>query len=335
VIWQFFLNNLHEHSWYEFSMFTSSSWFIIISIMIFTTSDEWTFSLLTIFLSQAILSIFRSSWSLTLFFINLLMIVFWLLVFNVMCTSYANITKLLCTICAELAILFTHVWNFSKAAWAFKLIAWSAMSLLSSLQSNIIKSCCVVNMLAISWKIWSINLFCIFFISFLFTIFTKISRFFQSNDKSSLNHCFFVVTSSFATSTHNDVSNVKHIFSYVCSCLLRSWMNVFNFCTFFVMNMSWLSIFLSEVFQKCWISFKITSFHEWSLLFSFFNINVCVNRLMMLITFVSSLCECLNLALLSLCNESTLLAIIIESTLLLLMQFIIVYSSTWSFLSHL
>jgi len=173
-----------------------------------------------------------------------------------------------------------------------------------------------------------INLFCISFIFFLFIIFTRISRFLQSDDRSSLNHCFFIVTSSLATLTHDDVLNVKHIFSYVCSCLLRSWMNVFNFCIFFTMNASWLLIFLSKMFWRRWISFKITFFHEWSLFFSFFNIDIYVNKSMMLITFVSSLRECLNLTLLSLCNESTLLAIIIESALLLLMQFVIVYSFT-------
>ncbi len=291
-------------------------------------SDEWIFSLSTIFLNQAILSIFKSSWSLALFFINLLMIVFWLLMFNVMCTSCVSITKLQCITCAELAIFFTHVWDFSKAARAFELIAWSAMSSLLSLQSDTIRFHCVVNMLAISWKIWLINLFCISFTSFLFTIFIRISCFLQSNDKLSLNCCFLIVASSLATLTHDDVLNVKRIFSYVCSCLLRSWMNVFNFCTFFAMNASWLSIFLSEMFQRRWINSKITSFHEWSLLFSFSNVDVCVSRLMMLITFISLLCKCLNLASLSLCNESTLLAIIIKSALLLLMQFVIVYSFT-------
>jgi len=335
VIWQFFSNNLHEHSWYEFSMSTFSSWFIIVLIAISTMSDEWIFSLSTIFLSQAILSISKSSWSLTLFFINLLMIIFWLLVFSVMHTSCASIMKLLHTTCAELAILFTHVWDFSKAAQTFKLIAWSTMSSLSSLWSNTIRFCCIINTFAISWKIWSINLFCISFIFFLFTIFTNILRLLRSNDRLSLSHCFSVVTSSFATLTHDDVLNVKRVFSYVCSCLLRSWMNVFNFCTFFAMNASWLSIFLSEMFWKRWISFKITSFHEWSLLFSFSNVNVYVSRSIMLITFISSLCKYLDFALLSLCDKSTLLAIIIESALLLLMQFIIVYSLTWSFLSHL
>ncbi len=316
-------------------MSTFSSQFIIVSIAIFTMSDKWVFLLSTIFLSQAILSIFRSSWSLTLFFISLLMIIFWLLVFSVMRTSCASIAKLLRTTCAELAIFFTHVWVFSRTARAFELITWSAMSSLSSLQSDIIRFRCIVNTFAISWKIWSIDLFCIFFISFLSFIFTRISRFLRSNDRSSLSRCFSVVASSLVTLTHDNVLNVKHVFSYICSCLLKSWMNVFNFCTFFAMNVSWLLIFLSETFQRRWISSKITSFHEWSLLFSFSNVDVCVSRLMMLITFVSSLHECLNLTSLSLCNESTLLAIIIESTLLLLMQFIIVYSSTQSFLSCL
>ncbi len=309
-------------------MSTFSSRFIIISIAIFTMSDEWIFSLSTIFLSQAILSIFRSSWSLTLFFISLLIIIFWLLVFSVMCTSCASIAKLLRITCAELVIFFTHVWDFSRTARAFELITWSAMSSLSSLRSDIIRFRCIVNTFAISWKIWSIDLFCIFFISFLSSIFTRISRFLRSNDRLSLSRCFLIVASSLVTLTHDDVLNVKHVFSYICSCLLKSWMNVFNFCTFFAMNVSWLLIFLSETFQRRRISSKITSFHEWSLLFSFSNVDVCVSRLMMLITFVSLLHKCLNLTSLSLCNESTLLTIIIESTLLLLMQFIIVYSFT-------
>ncbi len=212
---------------------------------------------------------------------------------------------------------------------------WSAMSSLSSLQSDTIRFHCIINMLAISWKIWLINLFCISFISFLFIIFTKILCFLQSNDRLSLNHCFLIVASSFIILIHDDVLNMKCIFSYVCSYLLRSWINVFNFCTFFAMNMSWFSIFLFETFWKRWISFKITSFHEWSLLFSFSNVDVCVSKSMMLITFILSLHECLNLTSLSLCDKSMLLAIIIESALLLLMQFVIIYSSTQSFLSRL
>ncbi len=122
---------------------------------------------------------------------------------------------------------------------------------------------------------------------------------------------------------------MKCVFFYICSCLLKSWMNVFNFCIFFAMNMSWLSffsIFLSEMFWKCWISFKITFFHERSLLFSFFNVDVCVSKLMMLIMFISSLRKHLNLASLSLCDKLTLLAIVFKSALLLFMQFIIIYS---------
>ncbi len=209
------------------------------------------------------------------------------------------------------------------------------MSLLSSLRSDTIKFHCVIITFAISWKIWSIDLFCISFISFLFTIFTRILRLLRSNDRLSLNRCFLIVASSLATLTHDDVLNVKHVFSYVCSCLLRSWMNAFNFFTFFMMNASWLSIFLSKMFQRRWISFKITSFYEWSLLFSFSNVDVYVSKSMMLITFILLLRKHLNLASLSLCDESTLLAIVIESALLLLMQFIIIYSSTQSFLSHL
>ncbi len=139
------------------------------------------------------------------------MIIFWLLVFNVMCTSCANIAKLLCITYTELAILFTHVWDFSRTAWAFKLIAWSAMSSLSSLRSNTIKSRYVIDMLAISWKIWLINLFCISFIFFLFIIFTKISCFLQSNDRSFLNRCFLIVASSLVTLTHDDVLNMKRV----------------------------------------------------------------------------------------------------------------------------
>ncbi len=229
-----------------------SSQFIIILIAIFTMNDEWVFSLSTIFLNQAIFNIFKSLWSFTLSFINLLMIIFWLLMFNVMHTSCISIAKLQCITCIELAISFTHVWNFSKAAWAFELIMWSAMSSLSSLQSNTIRSRCVVDTLAISWKIWLINLFCIFFTSFLFTIFTRISRLLQSDDKLSLSCCFFIVASSLTTLTHDDVLNVKRVFSYVCSCLLTSWMNVFNFCTFFVMNTSWLN-------WSCWIEYLSSS----------------------------------------------------------------------------
>jgi len=203
---------------------------------------------------------------------------------------------------------------------------------------DIIRSHCIVDTFSILWKIWSTDFFYIFFISFLFTIFTRTSRLLRSDDKSSLNRCFFVVVSSFTTLIHDDVLNMKRVFSYACSCLLRSWTNVFNFCTFFAMNTSWFSffsIFLSETFWRRWISSRVTFFHEWSLLFSFSNVNVCVSRSMMLITFISSLRECLDLTSLSLCDRSTLLAIIFESALLLFMQFVIVYSFTWFLFSRL
>ncbi len=201
-----------------------------------------------------------------------------------------------------------------------------------------IKSCYIINTFLILWKIWLTDFFCISFISFLFAIFTRTLHLLQSNNRLSLSHYSFIVVSSLITLTHDDVLNVKRVFFYTCSCLLRSWRNVFNFCTFFVMNASWLSffsIFLSETFQRHWISFKVTFFHEWSLLFSFSNVDVCVSRSMMLIMFISSLRERLNLASLSLCDKSTLLAIVFESALLLFMQFIIIYSSTWFLLSRL
>ncbi len=118
------------------------------------------------------------------------------------------------------------------------------MFLLSNLWSDIIKFYCIIDMLVISWKIWSIDFFCIFF---LFIIFIRILCFLQNNDESSLNHCFFIDVSSFTTSIHDNVLNMRCVFSYICNCLLRSCMNVFNFCTFFVMNASWFSIFFSDV----------------------------------------------------------------------------------------
>ena len=232
-------------------MLTFNSQFIIVLIAIFTMSNEWIFLLSTIFLNQAILNIFKFSWSFTLSFINLLMIIFWLLMFSVMCILFVNIVKLWCIICAEFAILFTYFWNFFRVAQASELTACNAMSSLSSLRIDMIKSCCIINMFLILWKIWSTDFFCISFIFFLFAIFTKISCFLQSDDRSFLSHCFFIIVSSLTTLIHDDISNVKRVFFYACSCLLKSWMNVFNFYTFFAMNASWLSffsIFLSETF---------------------------------------------------------------------------------------
>jgi len=126
------------------------------------------------------------------------------------------------------------------------------------------------------------------------------------------------------------------LLSYVCSCLLSSCMNVFNFYTFFVMNTFWFSLFFSsESFWRCHISFTATSFHEWSLFFSFSNVDVCIRRSILLATYFSLLCKLFNFTLLFLHDESILLAIIFESTLLQFMQFIVVYSSFRFILSWL
>ncbi len=102
------------------------------------------------------------------------------------------------------------------------------------------------------------------------------------------------------------------------------------------MNAFWVAwCFSSDSSQRRCISFIATSFHEWSLLFSFFNINVCIRRLIMLATYFLLLRELFNSALLFLRDKSTLLAIIFESALLQFMQFIIVYSSSRFILSWL
>ena len=138
VMQQFFSNSLHAHSWYEFSMLMFISWFIIASIAIFTMSDEWIFSLFAIFLSQTILRTFRFSWSLTLSFISLSMIFFWLLMSIVVCTSCVSTAKTWHATHVELAISFAHVWVFFRFAWASELNAWREMSSLLSLRSDIV-----------------------------------------------------------------------------------------------------------------------------------------------------------------------------------------------------
>ncbi len=160
------------------------------------------------------------------------------------------------------------------------------------------------------------------------------SHFLQSNDNSSLKHCSFAVTSSLVMFTHDVILDEKCILSYVCmlswicSCLLNNCTNVFSFCTFFAMNAFWFSLFFpSELFRKRCISFTATSFHKWSLFFSFFNVDVCIRRSIMLATYFLSLRELFNSALLFRRDKSTSLAIISESALLQFMQFIIVYSS--------
>ncbi len=210
------------------------------------------------------------------------------------------------------------------------------MSSLSSLWRDMIKFLWVVNTFVISWRIYSINFFCIFSTFFLSIIFIRISHFLQSNDNSSLRCCFFIVASSFVMFTHDVILDEKCVLSYVYSCLLSSCMNVFSFCTFFAMNTFWFSLFFSsESFWRRCISFTATSFHEWSLLFFFFNVDVCIKRSIMLITYFLLLRKLFDLTLLFLDDESTLLAIIFESALLQFMQFIVIYSSFKFILSWL
>ncbi len=138
------------------------------------------------------------------------------------------------------------------------------MSSLFSLQSDMIKFCCAVNTFVILCKIWSTNFFCTFYIFFLSTIFIMISCFLQSNNKFFLSHCICIIAFSLVISVYDDViSDVKCIFSYIYNCLLSSWMNVFNFYTFFSINKFRFLLFLSfKFFQRRWISFKITFFHK-------------------------------------------------------------------------
>ncbi len=260
----------------------------------------------------------------------------------VMCILCASIAKIWCIIHVEFVISFTHVWDLFRFAQASELTVWSVMSSLSSLRRNMIKFLWAVNTFVISWRICSINFFCIFFIFFLFAIFIMTSHFLQSDDNSSLRRCFFVVTSSLVTFAHDVILNEKHMLSCicmlscVCSCLLSSCMNVFSFCTFFAMNAFWFSLFFSsESFRRCHISFTATSFHEWFLLFSFSNVDVYIRRLMMLATYFSLLRKFFDFTLLFLRDKSTSLAIVSESALLQFMQFIVVYSSSRFILSWL
>ncbi len=160
------------------------------------------------------------------------------------------------------------------------------MSSLSSLRRDMIRFLWAVDTFVISWRICSIDFFCIFFIFFLSAIFIMISHLLRSDDNLSLRRYFLIVTSSLVTFTHDVILNEKHMLSCicmlscVCSCLLSSCTNDFSFCTFFAMNAFWFSLFFSfESFQRRCISFTATSFHEWSLLFSFSNVDVCIRRI--------------------------------------------------------
>ncbi len=305
------------------------SWFIITSITISTMSDEWVFSLSAIFLNQTILRTFRSSWSLALSFINLSMIFSWLLMSIVVRTSCVSTAKIQCVTCVELAISFAYVWVFFRFAWASELTAWRKMSLLLSLQSDTIRFLWFINTSAILYKICSINFFCISFISLLFIILIMTSCFLQSDKKSFLKCYSFVAISSLVTFAHDVIFVERRVFFYVCNCLLSSWTDVFSFCTFFAMNAFWFAwCFSSESSRKRWISFNAISFHEWSLLFSFSNVDIFISRSIMLAMFSLSSREHFDFTSLFSCNESTLLAIIFESALLQFMQFIVVQSSS-------
>ncbi len=199
------------------------------------------------------------------------------------------------------------------------------MSSLFSLQSDMIRFLWFINMFAIFCKICLINFFYIFSISLLFIILIMTSHFLQSDNRSFLRRCFLIAISSLVTFAHDVIFIERRVFLCVCNCLLSSWTDVFSFYTFFVMNMFWFVwCFSSESSQRRWINFNAISFHEWSLLFSFSNVDIFINKSIMLAIFFSSLHECFNFASLFSCDESTLLIIIFESVLLQFMQFIIV-----------
>ena len=325
VMRQFFSNILHAHSWYKFSMLTFISWFIIASIAISTMSNEWVFSLSVIFLSQTILRTFRSSWSFALSFISLSMIFSWLFISIVVCTLCVNIAKIQRATCIELAISFAYVWVFFRFAWASELTAWRKMSSLLSLQSHMIRFLWSVDTSAIFCRICSIDFFCISFISLLFIILIMTSRFLRSDNKSLLECCFLVAISSLVTFAHDVIFVERRMFFCVCNCLLSSWTDVFNFYTFFAMNAFWfIWCFSSESSWRCQISFNAISFHEWSLFFSFSNVDIFISRSIILTTFSSSSCKHFDLTSLFSCDESTSLAIVFESALLQFMQFIVV-----------
>ncbi len=155
------------------------------------------------------------------------------------------------------------------------------------------------------------------------------SHFLQSDDELSLRRYFLIAISSLVTFAHDMIFVERCMLFCVCNCLLSSWTDVFNFCTFFAMNVFWFTwCFSSESSWRHWISFNAISFHEWSLLFSFSNVDIFISKLIMLAMFFSLLHEHFNLASLFSYNKSTLLAIIFKSALLQFMWFIVVSSSS-------
>ncbi len=202
------------------------------------------------------------------------------------------------------------------------------MSSLLSLQSEMIRFLWSVDTSAIFCKICLIDFFCIFSISLLFIILIMTSHFLRSDDKLSLRRYFLVAISSLVMFAHDVIFVERRVLLCIFNCLFSSWTDVFSFCTFFAMNTFWFTwCFSSESSWRRWISFNAISFHEWSLLFSFFNVDIFISKLIMLAMFSSSLCKHFNLAFLFSCDKSMSLAIIFESTLLQFMQFIIVQSS--------
>ncbi len=169
--------------------------------------------------------------------------------------------------------------------------------------------------------------FCIFSTSSLSAIFIMTSRLLQSNNDFSLKRCSFIDNSSLIMFTHDMIFDEKRVFFCICNCLLSSWINVFNFCTFFAMNASWVIWCFSSDSSRRWcISFNDISFHEWSLLISFFNVDVFISKSIMLVIFSSSLHEHCNFMSLFSCNMSTSFTIFFELALLQLMQFIVIWS---------
>ncbi len=155
------------------------------------------------------------------------------------------------------------------------------------------------------------------------------SRLLWNDDESSLRRCSFVAISSLVTFAHDVIFVERRVLFCVCNCLLSSWTDVFSFCTFFAMNAFWFAwCFSSESSRRRRISFNAISFHEWSLLFSFSNVDIFISRSIMLATFSSSSRERFDSASLFSCDESTSLAIIFESVLLRFVQFIVVQSSS-------
>ena len=225
------------------------------------------------------------------------------IIVHILCVNTAKIQRVTHV---ELAISFAHIWVFFRFAQASELTAWREISSLLSLWSDMIKFLWSVNTLVILCKICSINFFCISFISFLFIILIMTSLFLQSDNRSFLKCYSLVIVSSLVTFTHDVIFIKRRVLFCVCNCLLSSWFDVFNFCTFFAMNAFWFMwCFSSESSRRCWISFNAISFHEWSLLFSFSNVDIFISKSIMLVMFSSSLCKCFNLTSLFSCNELT------------------------------